>query len=221
MKIERRYLIRAGAALGALVVAKLVATVLDAHHVIAASTPWPVIVLGTIIGLTYGLLAVGLVLIYRTNRIINFAHGQIGAFGAAFFGVAAVKWHVPYWVAFAMAVALAAGIGTATEIGVVRRLRDAPRLMSMVATRSAGGSCGALRRLAVAWQESGKTLCRAAVSKWTKAASSLSLASRESQAVGWSIVCSHSTSRVVLPKPAGAHTRVTVPLSPGFGRSRR
>ena len=40
----------------------------------------------TIIGMTYGLLAVGLVLVYRTNRIINFAHGEIGAFGAAFFG---------------------------------------------------------------------------------------------------------------------------------------
>ena len=38
--------------------------------------------------MTYGLLAVGLVLVYRSNRIINFAHGEIGAFGAAVFGVA-------------------------------------------------------------------------------------------------------------------------------------
>ena len=52
--------------------------------------PLPVIVLGAIIGMTYGLLAVGLVLVYRSNRIINFAHGEIGAFGAAVFGVAVV-----------------------------------------------------------------------------------------------------------------------------------
>src|SRR5687768_15467721 len=44
-------------------------------------TPFPIILLGAILGLTYGLLAVGLVLIYRSNRIINFAHGEIGAFG--------------------------------------------------------------------------------------------------------------------------------------------
>jgi len=79
----------------AVVAAKILSVVLDNHGLIKASTPLPVIVLGTIIGLTYGLLGVGLVLIYRTNRIVNFAHGQIGAFGSAFFGVAAVKWHIP------------------------------------------------------------------------------------------------------------------------------
>src|SRR5436190_9759501 len=100
--------------------------------------PFPVIVLGTIIGLTYGLLAVGLVLIYRSNRIINFAHGQIGAFGAAFFGVAAVKWHIPYWVAFPFALGVSALTGAAAETGVVRRLRNAPRLMSVVATLGVG-----------------------------------------------------------------------------------
>ena len=61
-------------------------------------TPAPVLLLGLIIGLTYGLLAVGLVLIYRTNRIINFAHGQIGAFGAAFFGTMVVRWRVESWI---------------------------------------------------------------------------------------------------------------------------
>ncbi len=101
-------------------------------------TPLPVIVLGTIIGMTYGLLAVGLVLIYRSNRIINFAHGQIGAFGAAFFGIAVVRWHLPYWVGVPIALALAGGVGAAAETGVVRRLRKAPRLMSVVATLGVG-----------------------------------------------------------------------------------
>ena len=122
----------------AVVGAKLISALLDQHNVIKASTPFPVIVLGTITGLTYGLLAVGLVLIYRTNRIINFAHGQIGAFGSAFFGVAAVKWHIPYWVAFPMALAVSGATGAAAETGVVRRLRNAPRLMSIVATLGVG-----------------------------------------------------------------------------------
>jgi ABC-type branched-subunit amino acid transport system ATPase component/ABC-type branched-subunit amino acid transport system permease subunit len=134
----RRPLLQLAAFAAAVAVAKVVFAQLDAHHVVKASTPFPVILLGTIIGLTYGLLAVGLVLIYRTNRIINFAHGQIGAFGSAFFGLAAVKWHIPYWVAFPMALLVSSATGAAAETGVVRRLRNAPRLMSIVATLGVG-----------------------------------------------------------------------------------
>jgi len=101
-------------------------------------TPLPPVVLGAIVGLTYGLLGVGLVLVYRTNRIVNFAHGEIGAFGAAFFGLAVARWHVPYWVAFPAGLAVGGAIGAAAEVGVVRRLRKAPRLMSVVATLGVG-----------------------------------------------------------------------------------
>ena len=101
-------------------------------------TPLPVVVLGTIIGLTYGLLSVGLVLIYRTNRLINFAHGQIGAFAAAVFAVAVTRWGVPYWIALPPALLLAAGTGAFAEVAVVRRLRNAPAIMSVVATLGLG-----------------------------------------------------------------------------------
>ena len=101
-------------------------------------TPLPTIMLGVIIGVTYGLLAVGLVLIYRTNRIINFAHGEIGAFGAAVFGVMVVRWHLPYYVALPLGLAVSAGIGVLAEVAVIRRLRKAPRLMSIVATLGFG-----------------------------------------------------------------------------------
>lgn len=93
-----------------------------------------VVVLGVIIGMTYGLLAIGLVLIYRSNRIINFAHGEIGALGASALGLAVVRWHLPYWVAFVGALLLSGGVGAVAEVAVVRRLRRAPRLMSVVAT---------------------------------------------------------------------------------------
>ena len=121
-----------------LVAAKGGLNALAASDVYRFSTPLPVVLLGTIIGLTYGLLGVGLVLIFRTNRIINFAHGQIGAFGAAFFGLIAVKYHVPYWIVFPVAIAAGGGVGAAAETGVVRRLRNAPRLVSIVATLGVG-----------------------------------------------------------------------------------
>ena len=139
---RHRAWVAAGVFVVAVVAAKVLSRILDAHGVIKAETPVSAVVLGAIIGMTYGLLAVGLVLIYRTNRIINFAHGYIGAFGAAFFGLAAVKWHLPYWVAFPLALGMAGGTGAATEAGVVRRLRNAPRLMSVVATLGAGQFLG-------------------------------------------------------------------------------
>ena len=40
-------------------------------------SPGPVLLLGLIIGMTYGLLAVGLVLIYSTNRLIIIAHACV------------------------------------------------------------------------------------------------------------------------------------------------
>ncbi len=101
-------------------------------------TPAPYLLLGVIHGMVYGLLAVGLVLIYRSNRIINFAHGQVGAFGATVFAWAVTKAHVPYFVAFVPALAVSAVASALAEVLVIRRLRKAPPLMSIVATLGVG-----------------------------------------------------------------------------------
>jgi len=39
--------------------------------------------LGLVIGMANALLAVGLVLVYMSTRILNFAYGEIGAFAVA------------------------------------------------------------------------------------------------------------------------------------------
>jgi ABC-type branched-subunit amino acid transport system ATPase component/ABC-type branched-subunit amino acid transport system permease subunit len=90
--------------------------------------------LGSIQGMTFGVLAVGIVLVYRSDRIVNFAHGEIGAFGAAVCGALVFRWHIPYWVAFAAGLIAASGAGAVTEIAVIRRLRNAPKIMSLVGT---------------------------------------------------------------------------------------
>ena len=96
--------------------------------------PLPVLLLGAITGLTYGILAVGVILVYRSNRVINFAHGEIGAFAAALLGVTVTRWGVPYWVAFPIALAIAAAVGGVSEVVIIRRLRNAPAVMTIVAT---------------------------------------------------------------------------------------
>src|SRR5207302_8075235 len=98
---------------------------------------------------------------------------------------------------------------------------SARSLMSKGAIWSGSSICGALSRLAVASHASGKAVCREEARDRTKIGSSLSFSSRESQAFGRSIVCNHWVSRVVLPKPAGAHTRVISPSSATFKRSIR
>jgi ABC-type branched-subunit amino acid transport system ATPase component/ABC-type branched-subunit amino acid transport system permease subunit len=99
--------------------------------------PAPILLVGLVTGATYGLLAVGLVLVYRATRIVNFAHGETGAFAAAVLGVLVVNAHLAYWLVFPFALLLGAGTGALTEVAVVRRLRHVPRLMSMVATLGA------------------------------------------------------------------------------------
>ncbi|WP_051400026.1 branched-chain amino acid ABC transporter permease/ATP-binding protein [Haloechinothrix halophila] len=100
--------------------------------------PPPVLMLGAIVGTTYGLLAAGLVIVYRTNKVINFAHGEIGAFAAAVFGLSVVGWGLPYWLAFPLALALGGLVAAGTEVVVIRRLRNAPKLMSIIATLGVG-----------------------------------------------------------------------------------
>ncbi len=100
---------------------------------IGVSIPSSVVLEGAILGLNYGLLAVGLVLIYRTNRVINFAQGQLGVVAAVFLVKLYYDYGINYWAALVAAVVLAASVGALSEL-VLRRLFNRPRVMVMVAT---------------------------------------------------------------------------------------
>ena len=96
--------------------------------------PVSVIFLGAIVGLSYGLLATGLVLVYRAQRIINLAHAQLGVVGAAVLAYADLRLHWSWPVSCAVGIAVAAGIGVLVELTVMRRLASAPRVIVLVAT---------------------------------------------------------------------------------------
>ena len=98
----------------------------------------PVILLGAISGLSYALLAVGLSLVYRSSRFINFAQGAMGLFAAGLAGLVIDRFSIPYWLAFVGALLLGAGLGAGTEMVVVRRLNEAPRVLATVATLGVG-----------------------------------------------------------------------------------
>lgn len=93
-----------------------------------------VIVNGLFLGIVYGLLGVGLVVVYRGSRVINFAYGETGMAGAFVFSELWVSGGLPILVAIAAGVAASAVIGGLTEVLVVRPLRSDARLTVMVGT---------------------------------------------------------------------------------------
>ena len=92
------------------------------------------LILGSITGLTYAILAVGIILIYRSNRFVNFAHGSLGALASVLFAKLVVDFDVPYLVALVVVVAGAGAVGGLIEVSVIRRLFNAPRIVLVVAT---------------------------------------------------------------------------------------
>ena len=97
------------------------------------SIPAFTLVQGLVIGLGYGLLAMGLVLMYRTSRVLNFAHGQLGVVSAVLLSKLVREDHTPYTVALPLVLVLAAVIGAISEL-LLRRLFNRPRVLVMVAT---------------------------------------------------------------------------------------
>ena len=93
-----------------------------------------VIVIGLVTGLTYALLGLGLTVVYKTTRVLNFAHGEMGALPAILVPVLAINNNWNYWLALPAAIAASAAIGFAMEATVIRRLRNASRLVVLVAT---------------------------------------------------------------------------------------
>ena len=102
-------------------------------QVLSKGLPAGIVVLGVIYGALYALVAIGIVLVYRANRIINFAQAQLGVVAA----VLAIELHVTYGLGYLLAVA--AGIAAAIAIGAAvsllpRHFRNSSRLILTVAT---------------------------------------------------------------------------------------
>lgn len=92
------------------------------------------LILGSITGLTYAILAVGLILIYRANRFVNFAHGSLGALASVLFAKLVIDFGVPYLVALIVVLVGAGAVGGIIEVSIIRRLFKAPRIVLVVAT---------------------------------------------------------------------------------------
>ena len=96
--------------------------------------PAGIVVRGVIVGGLTALLALGMALIYRSNRIINFAQADLGFAPAVLAYLLLDEAGVPWLVAVVAGLAAALVLGAATERVVIRRFFRAPRLLVTIAT---------------------------------------------------------------------------------------
>jgi len=123
-----------GPAVQALVPA-LVAIAIIVFIRVAWDVPSGVVVQGAIIGGLTSLLALGLALVWRANRVLNFAAGDLGTMPATLavlFTVSTVG--LSWWAGLAIGLASAIGLGVVVEVFIVRRFTRSPRLVLSVAT---------------------------------------------------------------------------------------
>lgn len=101
---------------------------------LAFSVTAPTLVRGVASGVVFGLLATGLVLVYRSSGIINFAHAELGLIASAMVELLVTRGNVPFWMSLPAALGTAATVAALCELVVIRRLRNAPKVMTVVAT---------------------------------------------------------------------------------------
>ena len=93
-----------------------------------------IVTLGLVVGMANALLGAGLVLIYMSNRVINFAHGELGAFAVAMMISLTRVAHLNYWLALVLSLAATAALGGVIEKTFIARLFNSPRLIVLIAT---------------------------------------------------------------------------------------
>ncbi|HEY7949065.1 MAG TPA: ABC transporter permease [Acidimicrobiales bacterium] len=96
--------------------------------------PFGVWVQGLVLGLLGALMAVGLGLVFRVNRVVNFAQGDLGSAPAVLaFGLIGLS-GVNYFLGLLTGLAAVVLVSAAVEILVIRRFARSARLMLTVAT---------------------------------------------------------------------------------------
>src|SRR3954470_9618667 len=96
--------------------------------------PWGAAIRGIVLGLLTALLAIGLALVYRANRVLNFAQADLGSVPTSFAVGLVVFWGWTYAVGFVVGLVISVVLGALVELVFVRRFRNSTRLVLTVAT---------------------------------------------------------------------------------------
>jgi branched-chain amino acid transport system permease protein len=96
---------------------------------------------GLSMGSVYAVVALAIVLIYRSTGVLNFAQGEMAMFSTfigwsmiVYFGAWSLPLNMNYWLPFFLAVVIAGFIGGAVERVILRPVEEAPVLNSVIVT---------------------------------------------------------------------------------------
>ena len=91
------------------------------------------VVAGLASGAIYGSLALAIVIIYRSTRVVNFAQGEMATF-TTFISLSLMNHDLSFWAAFPLVLAIAFAGGIAIERTVIRPVENAPVLTIVIVT---------------------------------------------------------------------------------------
>jgi branched-chain amino acid transport system permease protein len=97
-----------------------------------------IVVSGIVVGSIYALAALGLVLVYKSSRVANFAHGQIIAAGAFITYFLTVSLHVPIFFSFLASMIITFFLAMSVERIFLRRLIGEPIISVIMVTIGLG-----------------------------------------------------------------------------------
>jgi branched-chain amino acid transport system permease protein len=93
-----------------------------------------VLIAGIKFGAIYALTALGLVVIHKATKTVNFAHGAFAMLGAFASFLIVVHWQWPYWMAYLLIPPLIGSVAALIEFLVLRPLRRADLFTVVIAT---------------------------------------------------------------------------------------
>jgi len=118
----------------ATVVAVLTIAGLVAIQLVVFGMPLGLWTRGLVLGVLSAMLAVGMALIYRANRVVNFAQADLGTVPTSFAAALILFWQWPYLVGLSAGLLIALLLGLVVEMAIIRRFRSASRMVMTVAT---------------------------------------------------------------------------------------
>jgi branched-chain amino acid transport system permease protein len=93
-----------------------------------------VLTAGIEFGAIYALAALGLVVVHKATKTVNFAHGAFAMLGAFASFLIVVKWEWSYWLAYIIAPPVIGFVAAGLEFTILRRLRSADMFTIVIAT---------------------------------------------------------------------------------------
>jgi branched-chain amino acid transport system permease protein len=94
----------------------------------------PVLIAGIKFGAIYALAALGLVVVHKATKTVNFAHGAFAMLGAFASFLIVVQWQWSYWAAYLLIPPAIGLVAAAIEFMILRRLRRADMFTVVIAT---------------------------------------------------------------------------------------